>query len=189
MNMTRILFPIALSMLLSACSLFQIKQDDQGLNTLNEFQVKGKLSVRNAEESVTGYLTWDQDGDAFDLFISGPFGQGTTQLEGDSHRATLALPGKPPVSAASASDLMQAYLGWQFPVLDLRYWVKGQASPEAPFEAQHNEQGLMTQLKQYGWNIDFSRYSQHSGLWLPGRIKITGRDYKFIFVIKRWTLS
>ena len=189
MRTLRILSTLALSLILSACSLLQIKQDDQGLSALDEFQVKGKLSVRNTNDSVTGYLTWDQDGDAFDLFISGPFGQGTTQLEGNPSRATLSLPGKDPVSAKSAPDLMQAYLGWQFPVLDLRHWVKGQASPNAPFEAQHDEQGLMTQLQQYGWNIEFSRYSQHSGIWLPGRIKITGRDYKFIFVIKRWTLS
>lgn len=189
MNTIRILPALALSLMLSACSFLQVKQDDQGLNALDEFQVKGKLSVRNPEDSVTGYLTWDQNGDAFDLFISGPFGQGTTQLEGDPDRATLSLPGREPVSARSAPDLMQAYLGWQFPVLDLRYWVKGQASPKAHFEAQYDEQGLMTELQQYGWNIEFSRYSQHSGLWLPGRIKITGRDYKFIFVIKRWTLS
>lgn len=181
-------------MLLTGCSIFSVQQDTQGLSALTDFQVRGKLSVRTPEDSNTGYLTWQQEDNHFDLFISGPFGQGASRLTGDENSATITLPGKDPVTASSARQLMARYLGWQFPVLDLRYWVKGQASPAAKATELRDEQGLMTSLSQHGWLVEFSRYSKQGALWLPGKVKITNlsqqsqQSYRFIFVIKEWAL-
>ena len=124
----------------------------------------------------------------FDLFISGPFGQGSSRLIGNQHQASLTLPGKEPVQAPSADYLMAQYLGWTFPVLDIRYWVKGQASPNSPSTEIRNTMGLLESLSQHGWNVEFSRYQRVGDTWLPGRIKITGHDFKFIFAIKEWLI-
>jgi outer membrane lipoprotein LolB len=184
---------LLMSMGLSGCSIFNLQQDSQQLqkqlNQIQQWQVRGKLSVVSPDDAVTGYLTWQQDKEDFDLFLSGPFGQGSSRLVGNNGQATLTLPNQEPVNAPSAEYLMARYLGWQFPVLDLRYWVKGQASPHSDFTEVRDTLGLLESLQQHGWQVEFSRYQNQGGTWLPGRVKIIGHDFKFIFAIKEWSIN
>jgi outer membrane lipoprotein LolB len=181
-----------IGMNLTGCSIFDLQQDSQilekQLNTLQQWQVRGKLSVVSPNEAVTGYLTWQQNKEDFDLFLSGPFGQGSSRLVGNNNQATLTLPNQDPVNAPSAEYLMARYLGWNFPVLDLRYWVKGQPSPHTTFTEVRNTLGLLESLQQHGWKVEFSRYQRQGDTWLPGRVKIIGNDFKFIFAIKEWSI-
>ena len=182
-----------ISMSLSGCSIFNLQQDSQQLqkqlNSIQKWQVRGKLSVVSPDNAVTGYLTWQQDEEDFDLFLSGPFGQGSSRLVGNNGQATLTLPNEEPVQAPSAEYLMAHYLGWQFPVSDLRYWVKGQASPHSEFTEVRNTLGLLESLQQHGWRVEFSRYQSQGDTWLPGRVKIMGHNFKFIFAIKEWSIN
>ena len=177
---------------LSGCSLLPSNNPDE-LDQLNHWQVRGKLSVSNGKEAITGYLSWDQKYQDYDLFISGPLGQGSTRLTGDNKKASLTLPNKPAVTASSARQLMKQYMGWDFPVEDLKYWVKAQPSPTAAFKEKRDGSGLLNTLEQYGWDITYSRYSRQGTHWLPGRIKLVrtdeqGRYFKFIFATKEWTI-
>jgi outer membrane lipoprotein LolB len=184
---------LSMGMNLSGCSIFNLQQDSQilekKLNTLQQWQVRGKLLVVSPDDSVTGYLTWQQDKEEFDLFLSGPFGQGSSRLVGNNSQATLTLPNQDPVNAPSAEYLIARYLGWTFPVLDLRYWIKGQPSPHTPFTEVRNTLGLLESLQQHGWKVEFSRYQRQADSWLPGRVKILGNDFKFIFAIKEWSIN
>ena len=181
------------SMSLSGCSIFNLQQDSQvlekQLNKIQQWQVRGKLSVVSPDDAVTGYLTWQQDKEDYDLFLSGPFGQGSSRLVGSNGLATLTLPNQEPVQAPSAEYLMAYYLGWQFPVSDIRYWIKGQPSPHSDFTEVRDTLGLLESLQQHGWNVEFSRYQRQNGTWLPGRVKIIGHDFKFIFAIKEWAIN
>jgi outer membrane lipoprotein LolB len=110
-------------------------------------------------------------------------------LVGNQGQASLTLPSQEPVHAPSAEYLMAHYLGWQFPVLDIRYWVKGQASPHSQATEVRDEMGLLESLQQHDWQIEFSHYQLQSGTWLPSRIKMIGHQFKFIFAIKEWTIN
>jgi outer membrane lipoprotein LolB len=184
---------LLISVSLSGCSLYSLQQDSQQLqiqlNQIQQWQVRGKLSVVSPDNAVTGYLTWQQNKQEFDLFLSGPFGQGSSRLVGNSSQATLTLPNQEPVKAPSAEYLMARYLGWQFPVSNIRYWVKGQASPHSNFTEVRNNLGLLESLQQHGWQVEFSRYQRQAETWLPGRVKITGYNFKFIFAIKEWAIN
>ncbi|MDF1763970.1 MAG: lipoprotein insertase outer membrane protein LolB, partial [Oleibacter sp.] len=188
------------ALLLSACASFrpqggQETLQDQ-LGALSHWQVRGKMSVRTPDDSATGYLDWKQNGREFDMYIAGPLGQGATRLTGDANMAALTLPGWEGARyAESPEQLMQMYMGWNFPVSDIRYWVKGQAS-ESTFSqstdsanstpaitTEYDDYGLLSQMTQHGWVITYSRYSQYKGQWLPGLVKMSGYDFKFIFSI------
>lgn len=182
------------ALLLGGCAalLPQGSQQEQvtRLNALQNWQVRGKLSVVSPGDSVTGYLTWQQQQDQYDLFIAGPFGSGSSRLQGNRQQAELSLPGWPePQQASSPEQLMLTYLGWNFPVSDIRYWVKGQPSPNGAVTSQYNDQGLLLQLQQHGWEIRYSRYQQRNGFWLPGLIRISGYDFRFTFAIQEWTTN
>lgn len=183
---------VMLALSLSACaSLFPQggKDSVQGqLGTLEQWQVRGKLSVVSPQENATGYLTWKQNGTDYDLFIAGPFGAGSSRLSGNDQQAQLLLPGwKQAQTAASAQELMWLHMGWNFPVADIHYWVKGQPSPNSKAQTEFNEHGLLQTLKQHGWEIRYSRYQNRNGYWLPGLIKISGYDFRFTFAIQEWS--
>lgn len=159
------------------------------LSQLQHWQVRGKMSVRTPDDSATGYLDWKQDGRTYDIYIAGPLGQGATRLTGDRRHAELTLPGwDAPREAESAEELMLLYMGWNFPVSDIRYWVKGQPSPRGDVLAEYDDSGLLSRMEQYGWEITYSRYSQQSGYWVPGLVKVSGYDFRFTFSIREWTL-
>lgn len=154
---------------------------------LQHWQVRGKLAVIGPEESATGYLTWDQNRDAYDLFIAGPFGARASRLYGDAQQAYLQLPGWPQAAqAANSETLMQLYLGWNFPLASLTYWIQGQPAPSGETLPVYDEQGLLSSLQQHGWTIHYSRYQQQQGYWLPRLIKMQGYGYRFNFAIAQW---
>lgn len=156
---------------------------------LSHWDLRGKLSVRTPNETVTGFISWNQSNDRYDIFITGPFGQGSTTLSGDAHRITLNLPGwKSPRTSTNPAALMQQYLGWQFPIEDVRYWVKAQPHPDYPSDIATDNYGLTESITQHGWDIDYSRYQQQGNYWLPGRLKITGHNHRFILVINDWVV-
>lgn len=188
-----ITLPALTLLLLSGCAMFTPQGGQEhlqdNLSSLSHWQVRGKLSVISPEDSVTGYLDWKQDKRDFDLYIAGPLGRGATRLTGTESTASLTLPGWDEArQASSPEELMALYMGWDFPVSDIRYWVKGQPSPNGKFTAEYDEHGLLSQLEQYGWTIRYSRYSPQSGYWLPGLVKIEGHDFRFTFSIREWTL-
>src|SRR5690554_5674817 len=157
---------ILLFSLISGCASFQpqgtSKELQQQLGQLHSWQARGKLAVTNEQSSNSGYLTWKQQGPAYDLYISGPFGAGASRLQGDQQQASLLLPGwKQPQLADSAEELMLVHTGWNFPVSQIRYWVKGQPIPKSKVKAQFNDNGLLDSLEQHGWTIRYSRYQQH----------------------------
>jgi len=188
---------LSASLLFTGCASFTPQGGSRALqsqlNEINSWYVRGKLSVVSPEDSVTGYLTWDQNKEKYDLFISGPFGSGSSRLSGNNHQASLLLPGwDKPQTAPSAEYLMQQYMGWNFPVDDIRYWVKGQLSPDLEDNSEsvkYGEDGLLKSLRQHGWEVSYSRYQKERGYWLPGLIKIRGHDFRFTFSIKEWTIN
>ncbi len=179
--------------LLSACSSLPARQNQasqpRAIEALSHWQVRGKLSVQSLDDSNTGYLTWQQDGQNYDIYIAGPLGARSSRLTGNSLEAKLLLPGwKSPDTARSGEALLQKHLGWSFPVADLRYWVTGQPIPQYQAHTQYDEAGHLAALEQQGWRVHYSRYLEQHGYWLPSLIKISGHDYRFVFAIQEWTI-
>ncbi|WP_420589991.1 lipoprotein insertase outer membrane protein LolB [Bacterioplanoides sp.] len=190
---TRFIF-LLLTLTLSSCALLspQVGQQtlQQQLSQIDSWQVRGKLSVTSSHDSVTGYLTWNQQDGDYQLFITGPFGQGSSQLKGSDDSAELLLPGwDKPQQASNAEQLMLTHMGWKFPVSDIRHWVKGQPAPGGHSDAKFDDSGLLQELNQHGWKVRYSRYSNQQGFWLPGLIKVTGHNFRFVFSIKEWTIN
>lgn len=179
------------SLFLTACTSFKPTNSatSSEISALQHWQVYGKLAVQHQDDNQSGYLTWQQDGRHYDLFIAGPFGTNASRLTSDDNGASLLLPKwSSPRTAATGEQLMQQYLGWNFPVSGLRYWVTGQAMPDTSADVETDPLGRLRSLTQHGWQVQFVRYQQQQGRWLPSLIKITGQDFRFTFAISQWTL-
>ena len=155
------------------------------LSKLTQWDVEGKIAVYQAKKNNSGNLTWRQRQGYFDLLITGPLGQGHLHIEG-SPGLVIATTPEQKTEASSVEQLFAEHFDWQFPMQELRYWVRGIASPESDADLTYNDSGELATLRQDGWQVSFLRYSQVSGLPMPEKITLTNNEIRLKLVLKNW---
>lgn len=172
---------ISCALMLSACSSWmQVPDTEQ-----HKWRIEGKLGITTPEESLSGFLIWEQNQDQYDIHVSGPLGQGSTQIKGDKNGIMLTQ-GKHSVSSDDPSQLIEEQMGWKFPIQNLRYWIIGEASPFSQAESQYDGEQL-SELNQDNWKVEYHRYDAYTGL--PSRLRISQGGWRFLLVIKRWNVA
>ena len=160
----------------------------QAAQALFHWHVKGKVGITTQQERVSANLDWQQMADAYRISLSGPFGQGRADLDGDDTSITLTT-GNQTYRGANAEQLMQQQLGWSVPVRHFAYWAKGIPSPLAPITAvEYDAEGALSTLVQDGWQVNLSRYSIVDGWQLPGRVSAKTEQIALLMVAKEWHL-
>lgn len=150
--------------------------------TLTDWQLSGKIGVTSPDSANSAYLNWVQCGRQFEIRINGPLGAGAAMLVSDGNTVSLTENNQPPVSASSPEQLLQQQLGWQLPVSQLSFWVRGIPSPGQKSRA--TELGF----EQSGWLITFPRQTQSDNFILPARAIATRADMKVTLILQQWQL-
>ena len=83
---------------------------------------------------------------------------------------------------------MQQRLGWQFPLRNLIYWVRGIPAPNIPAKKKMGKHMQLVALKQQGWQINFSRYQRIGNITLPSELDLFNSRLQVRIIIKNWTL-
>ncbi len=156
------------------------------------FVLTGKVGVREARESFSANLLWHQKGEAFDIDLWGPLGQGRVKLvkKGDG----IELRSDQGVLAAGEADaVMREHLGWSLPVDVLPAWVQGTPYAGEPAEAVvRDADGRLTGFSQLGWAVVLERYQAiqdgASARDLPTRITATREGARVRLVVSEWRL-
>lgn len=161
---------------------------DQILNRLEQWQLEGKLGYRSPEDSGSAFVHWQQKPDAFQVTLTGPFGAGATRIQADVTGAVLRRAGSEDIRAASAAELTTWLFGWQWPIDQMRYWIKGLPAPEPrAVRTERDANGRLVHLEQAGWTLAFDRYALFEQWLLPGRVKGRYGDISFTLIIKNWS--
>lgn len=195
----RILIAAIATLTLSGCSFMDSSEQpalsseapenwsSQQANRLafTDWEANAKTAINHRGDSTSATLRWRQQGENYRLSFSGPFGQAGPTLSGDGHYATLEVPGEQALSAASAEELLNHKLGWQLPVGNAQYWVRGIPAPGSQHQAQFSD-GQLASLKQDGWQIDYLRYHQAGQLSLPARMVLSSAELTLKLSIQRW---
>ena len=155
------------------------------LTLMQEWQIRGKIGVRTADDGGSAYLDWSQSFDSFYILLSGPLGQGSTIVSGNPYGARLEN-GDGTFISDSPEQLVLEHTGWNIPIHQLLYWVKGIPAPYGKSEPTYNAYGALKTLQQNQWNLEFDRYGEAMGTLLPQKIKITKGDLKVTLIIKEW---
>lgn len=156
------------------------------LAKLVQWDVEGKLAVYTANKNNSGNLTWRQRKEYYDLLITGPLGQGHLHIEGSPGLVIATTPDEQ-AQATSIEALFAEHFDWQFPMAELRYWVRGISSPATDAELTYNDSGELATINQAGWQVEISKYESVSGLPMPAKITITGDDIRLKLILKNWT--
>lgn len=164
------------------------QRHSEALKSLHDWRLTGRMAIQTEDEGWHASLDWHQEGDAYDIHLSGPLGGGSVRLTGNEQWVELQKDDGQRVSAADPEWLLYRQLGWRVPVSALRYWVLGLPAP-GQAEWELDPYGHLSLLRQGGWEIRFLDYRREQRLELPGRVFMSNQRAQVRLVVGRWELN
>lgn len=171
-----------------------VLEHQRQVQAISDWQLTGKLGIRTTDDSGSASLKWAQQIANYQIKLSGPLGQKSMIITGTPGKVRLEQTGEPAQEAKTAEALIKKSAGWTLPVAQLTYWVRGVPAPKLRItQLQQNETGLIAQLIQGGWSINYSNYRDQTfngvNLPLPGKITAEYKDVRLVLVIRDWQLG
>lgn len=177
---------LLLGLLVTACSV-PPKQSTavRDFESSKDFVAEGKLGIRSNTVAESARFVWRQSSDVFAIKLLDPFGRSALQLEGDTEQVNLMITGEDEIySAETPEELMQAFLGWQVPVIPAKFWIQGEPDPSLSF-ASIDEKSF----SQAGWEIQILETQDTATLRAaPRRIKLLRDDLQLTLIFSQWNL-
>jgi outer membrane lipoprotein LolB len=121
--------------------------------------LQGRIGIKTDEQSLSGQIHWQHRADRDEVLMTSPLGQGVARIVRNADGVSLEVPNQPARHAPDAETLTREALGYGLPVSGLTWWMQARPAPGSAFEATHDAEGRMAQLKQDGWVIDYLQYS------------------------------
>lgn len=182
----RRIFPASLLLLAGCASLEPSAPTQPAAPVVNallqSFTLQGRVSVQYDEQSMSGQISWQSSADGDEVLLSSPLGQGLASIHRNAFGVTLTRPGEPMLAAENAEALTQKALGFSLPLSGLRYWIQAKADPFSPGDVRVNAGGVVEQIVQDGWKIDYLQYSENR----PRKIHVTRQGLEIRLVIDAW---
>jgi outer membrane lipoprotein LolB len=191
---------MALALLLQACAGQATRtvdpiaeraylQRQSYLESLSGWSLTGRLAASDGKDGGGGEFSWQQDSTATHMSFRGALGKGAWELSAGMGQANLTLADGRQYSAASIAELVTAHMQAKVPVDALAWWVLGLARPGQYESRQLDQEGRITQLRQFGWDVIFSGYSQTGETWLPGKLVARNKQHSVKLAISDWALQ
>lgn len=159
------------------------------LNHLQNWQVNGKIAAQTAHDAGSASVNWVQNQNHYNISLLGPLGSSGMTLVGQPGQVTLQTPAGKRITATSPEQLLAQQWGFNVPVSNLNYWIRGLPVPDAKAETSFDAYGRLNSLTQQGWNVQFLSYTNAHGLELPSKITITSSALKVKIIIYQWRVS
>lgn len=180
-------------LVLAACSALQPKPPDPErwrlwearraeLAGIGQWQAKGSASFVSDITGWSATYRWKQIGDAYDILLIAPLGQGRFMIDGDPRSVTVRDSKGGRVVGDDPAAMLRERLKVEVPVLAMRYWVLGLPRPGEKFEVDLDAQGRPEQILQDGWRVDYGGYEST----LPGKVLMLREPYRVKLSIRDW---
>jgi outer membrane lipoprotein LolB len=160
------------------------------LADLENWEFSGRVGISTDADGFDGNLRWIQDGDEYQLTVSGKLGIGAIRIEGNGRSVVLTDKDGVQTRLQDAELELKSRYGWTIPIESLRYWAMGIpdpiAEPIGQFVTTFNAEGQLHTLQQGGWQVTISRYKEGGGQSMPSRLSAVNSDTKVRLVIDRW---
>ena len=155
----------------------------------DDWRVSARMAVQTPETGGSLDMHWKQTGDAFDIRLIAPLGQGAMRLQGTPSEVIATTADGERISGTPEA-LLQANFGFSLPVEALIFWLRGIAYAADYSQASWNEQGRLHQVQQLGWRVEMREYSDVSGHQLPQRFYLetdASGETHIRFSVSRWS--
>ncbi|MEM5496657.1 lipoprotein insertase outer membrane protein LolB [Paraglaciecola mesophila] len=189
---------ILITILLSACATppptnIQVNsQEHQAkLSQIQHWKLKGRMAFKGSDEKFSANVNWQQVDDSYHLSLNTMLGINILTMQGDKESAELNADDEQ-YQDTDASHLIWRITGWQIPVSQFPFWIKGQAQPTD--KVIYAQSGVIEQLIPVcdscaGWLISYQDYHQVDNVWLPYNIKLNNSALgnQILIRVNQWT--
>ena len=142
------------------------------LQNFDSWGLRGRVNVRYDNESHTPSINWLQQNVDYRIRLWGTLNVGSTLIVGSPDNVTLENSGETR-SASSPEELILGQLGYELPLSQLNYWIKGLPSPDSEFQLSFNELNQLTTIEQADWTINLSDMRRYGPISLPRDVVLT----------------
>lgn len=157
------------------------------LLAIRSWNAQGNIAVHTDQKGWNASFNWQQQNNNYTLALFGPLGSNRVTLEGNPQQVTLQTSNQA-YSAATPEALVQQRLGWEIPVTNLYYWLRGVAAPNSRARQSYDPNNHLVQLYQQDWHIVYLRYLAVNGIDLPSRILLTNPRMQANIIITSWDI-
>ena len=196
--MTRCLVLFMMLLVLAACARQPVYQAEDSaaweahrnnVDAINDWKIEGRIGLYSDNEAWPGDLHWLQTGKSYDIRLIAPVAAGSLHIYSVPNGVMFEQSSYQHAQFTSDPEgLIKKNFGWQLPIADLRYWIKGIPSPESAVTGMMDvdEQGRLRGLTQSGWKITYQRYIEQAGKTMPKKVLIEQEDLAVKIVIRKW---
>jgi len=165
---------------------YELSSTELALAQVKRWSVGARLSVRYDNKAWSGGLRWRESPESFVFTVSAPLGQGALRLKGDANAVTFESADGRQFQAEDLPEMIRHELGFDLPVMEMRRWIRGlPATPGGAFILRDEAQRIGS-IRQRGWQIEYARYQEFSGRWLPRKIHISDGSYDIRVALYEW---
>lgn len=200
MNCLRWLFYSVFVTLISGCVILQppppagehyLSQSarQQQLATLQTWTAKGAMAVRTAERGGSASFDWQQQGNNYTLQLLGPLGTSGLLLTGTPNEVVMQTADNKIYRAATPEKLLRQQVGWDVPISNLHYWIRGIPTPRKRAIVQWDNNNHIVHLQQQGWQIVYTHFLSVDNIDLPTRITLSHPQAQVRIIVKQWNLN
>lgn len=157
------------------------------LSQLENWQLSAKLGIITNEERGSLSLFWRQDSADYRMNLTNVIGKRVFDLHRRGSQVQLIDDKGQLYEADNARQLIWQLTGWDLPVEQLSYWIKG--LPAASDNVTYDEHGRPKTINAHGWQLRYLGYTQIDGLWLPSRLNLNHDETQLRLAISQWTLK
>jgi outer membrane lipoprotein LolB len=186
-------------MILSACAPLPVRKPgtaeqlaaqaarEQALGARQDWSLDGRFAASDGHHGGSGGMAWQQNGQHYRFTLRAPVTGKTVQLIGGPDGAVLTGAGKQPLVGRDAGQVLNAEFGWDVPVADLAWWVRGLRVPGRPAVLTFGANGLPATLDQDGWHVEYRDWYAERLPPLPRKVYASRDPYTVRLLIERWS--
>lgn len=183
---------------LSACATLpsgtdglNLERRREALESIDRWEMRGRLTVDAGDRGVQGRFNWTQDGDALELVVRNPLGAGVLRVAGRPDALTVTARGETRTLKDAEVELSEL-VGWWLPVTSLSSWLLG--FPDDGFRAASalGQDGTLASIEQRLWHVAYQSYglapidATGEQVLVPSRIEMSHRELTLRLTIDDW---
>ena len=158
------------------------------LQDLDRFGLNGRVAVAVGKQGFNAGLRWTQAAAVTHLALTGPLGAGGVEVTANGGNLSVVTSSGKHLGNTDARAELEDKLGFEPPLMSLRYWVLGVPDPGSSASVRLDSQQRLTELTQDGWRIEYSAYMPVGAEWLPRLLTLRREDVRVRMVVDGWQL-
>lgn len=165
------------------------EQRRQALEAVDAWSLLGRVAISNGQRGGSGRLEWSQQPDGFRVALSAPVTRQSWSLA-SAPGGGVVLEGIEGGTRRGPDPrlLLREATGWEIPLQELAWWVRGLETPGAS-GIEYGADGYLQRMLASGWTIEYQEWqpAQAGFPAMPRRLQAERGQARVRLVVDGWS--